>query len=204
MSGASGLRARKKRRTRERIEAAALDLIERDGFDATTIETIAVAAGIAPRTFFYYFPTKEDVVLSDYASRLERITDELTNRPAPEQSWTALRAAFLAVAADYEAEREQLIRRFHIMSTTPSVAARSLQLQAGWEDAVAESLTRRMGGQPDSDIRPRLLAASALAAMRSSLHHWLATRHETPLPDLVDACFSQLAAGLGETQGVPR
>lgn len=193
----SGLRARKKRQTRERIEAAALDLIERDGFDATTVETIAATAGIAPRTFFHYFPTKEDVVLADYATRLDRLIRELAGRARSERPWTALRMAFLTVASDYEAERDQLVRRFRIMAATPSVAARSLQLQAGWEDALVAALTRRIGIELDSDITPRLLASAALAALRSSLGHWLATGCRVRLPDLVDACFSHLAAGLG-------
>jgi AcrR family transcriptional regulator len=192
----AGLRATKKRQTRARIEAAALDLIERDGFDATTVEAIAAAAGIAPRTFFYYFPTKQDAVLADYASRLERIVGEVDGRPAHERAWTALRAAFVTVAADYDAERDQLIRRFRVMAATPSVAARSLQLHAGWEDAVATALARRAAVEPDSDLPSRLLASAALAAMRSALSHWIATGQHTRLPDLVAACFGRLGAGL--------
>lgn len=193
-----GLRARKKRETRRRIEAAALDLIERDGFDATTVEAIAAAAEISSRTFFHYFPVKEDVVLADYADRLGRITQLLARRPASEPPWTALRAAFLVVASDYEIERPQLVRRFRIMAATPSVFARSLQLQAGWEDRVAEAMARRGPHGPDGDIGPRLMASAALAAMRSSLGHWLATDARDPLPVLVEGCFARLAAGLAD------
>ncbi|MCZ7630956.1 MAG: TetR/AcrR family transcriptional regulator [Microthrixaceae bacterium] len=112
---------------------AALDLFARYGFDATTTEQIAAAADISPRTFFSYFPTKEDVVLADYAQRLERILTELAARPDGERPWEALRASLLVVATDYEAEREQLMLRFSIMAQCPSVFARNLALQAGWE-----------------------------------------------------------------------
>lgn len=193
-----GLRVRKKLETRRRIEAAALDLIERDGFDATTVEAIAAAAEISPRTFFHYFPTKEDVVLADYADRLTRITELLAGGPESEPPWTALRAAFLVVASDYESERPQLLRRFRIMATTPSVFARSLQLQAGWEDRVAEVMARRDPRRLEGDIEARLLASAALAAMRSSLRHWLATDARDPLPTLVEGCFARLAAGLAD------
>lgn len=192
-----GLRARKKLQTRQRIETAAFEHFGRDGYDGTTIEAIAAAADIAPRTFFYYFPTKEDVVLSDYADRLDRIVSQLSERPAIERPWDALRASFLVVAADYDTERDRIVRRFQLMATAPSVYARSLQLQAGWEDALAAALAQRMGCETEN-LGPRLLASSALSAMRSSQRHWVATGQQAPLPELVEHCFDQLAAGLAD------
>ena len=91
MTGDLGLRERKKLERRRRIEAAAIDLFERDGFSATTIEAIAARADIAPRTFFSYFATKEDVVLADYAERLDRIVAALAERPAIGRRTEALR-----------------------------------------------------------------------------------------------------------------
>ncbi len=190
-----GLRERKKLERRRCIEAAAIDLFETTDFDGTTIEDIAAKADIAPRTFFYYFATKEDVVLADYAARLELIIDELGRQPEGDGPWAALRASFLVVATDYSAERHQLVRRFAIMAENPSVYARSLQLQAGWEEALAEALAGRIG--TDNDIEARLMAAAALACMRSSLQHWLLTGHKTPLPELIEDCFDRLAHGLG-------
>ena len=198
MNDTPGLRERKKRERRRCIEEAAIDLFDRDGFDSTTIEAIAAAADIAPRTFFYYFPTKEDVVLADYAERLDRILDELGRQPQGDPAWDALRASFVTVAADYEARRADLIRRFVIMAANESVYARSLQLQAGWEDALAQVIEQR-GGHGVDTIESRLLAAASLACMRSSLRHWLATDHETALPMLIDGCFDRMANGLTVT-----
>ncbi len=190
-----GLRERKKRERRQCIEEAAIDLFARDGFDATTIEDIAAAADIAPRTFFYYFPTKEDVVLADYADRLDRIIDELGRRPHSEHPWNALRASFVTVAADYESRRDDLIGRFIIMAANPSVYARSLQLQAGWEDTLVRVLDEQSGQHADT-IESRLLAAASLACMRSSLQHWIITDHDDALPTLIDGCFDRLSNGL--------
>jgi AcrR family transcriptional regulator len=195
MNEVNGLRERKKRERRDSIEAAALDLFDAEGFDNTTVENIAAEADIAPRTFFSYFPTKEDVVLADYAGRLERILGELEKRPRSEAPWKAVKASFLLVAHDYESQREELIRRFTIIATNPSVYARSLQLQAGWEDALADSISARMNTAP-TDITPRLLAAAALACMRSTLRHWVASGHDSSLPDLAEQCFDQLSEGL--------
>src|SRR5574338_491117 len=152
-----GRRERNRRERRQRLEDVALDLFERQGFDSTTIEQIAGGAGLAPRTFFSYFPTKDDLVLADYGDRLGRILDELERRPADEHPWTALRASFAAVAGDYESEADRIRRRFTIMAATPSVFARNLQLQAGWERALVERLRTRLGARYD-DPTPRLLA----------------------------------------------
>lgn len=197
MNSDQGLRERKKNQTRKRIEAAAFALFERYGFDGTTVEAIAAGADIAPRTFFSYFPTKEDVVLADYASRLERIVEQLVHQPAAELPWVALKASLMVVAADYDNEREQIADRFRIMATTPSVYARSLQLQAGWEDTVATALALRMGCDSEN-LGPRLLASAALSAMRSSQRHWIATGQRSSLPTLVELCFDQLASGLAD------
>ncbi len=191
----TGLRERNKRERRRRLEDVALELFERDGYDKTTIEQVAAAAGLAPRTFFSYFATKDDLVLADYTDRLHRILDELDRRPTDESAWDALRSAFAAVAADYEAEADRLRRRFTIMAHNPSVFARNLQLQATWEQALSEHLMNRLGSDP-GDPTPRLLAATALAVMRASLQHWLTSQQATPLPTLVQRAFDQLGVGL--------
>ena len=81
------------------------------------------------------------------------------------------------------------------MASNPSVFARSLHLQAGWEQALTRRLTTRLGAQAD-DPTPRLLAATALAVMRASLQHWLTAPHTPALPALVQSGFDQLASGL--------
>jgi AcrR family transcriptional regulator len=195
VTASTGLRERNKRERRRRLEDVAIDLFERNGFDKTTIEQISAAAGLAPRTFFSYFASKDDLVLGDYAERLDRILDELEQQPVALPAWDALRTSFAAVASDYEAEVDRLIRRFTIMAATPSVYARSLQLQAGWEHTLATHLAARLDAEPE-DPRPRLLAATALAVMRASLQHWLTTGQTKPLPALVEVAFDQLGSGL--------
>jgi AcrR family transcriptional regulator len=190
-----GLRERKRLDRRRRIEDVAIDLFERQGFDATTIEQIAAAADIAPRTFFSYFDTKDDVVLADYADRLGRILHELDQRPTDEAAWSALQGSFAAVASDYAAESDRLARRFAIMAATPSVQARSLQLQAGWEHTLTTHLATRLAAA-SGDPTPRLLAATAVAVMRASLQHWLTGPRAVDLPTLVQDAFDQIGTGL--------
>lgn len=199
VSRGGGLRQRKKEQTRQRIEDAAQRLFAQKGFEAVTINAIANEAEIAPRTFFHYFPTKEDVALADFARRLASLISEVDRRPHDEEPWAALRAGFVAVAADHEQQQLQLFQQFQVMAAAPSVQARSLQLQAECEDALAMSLARRQGSDSGDDLTARLLAASALGAMRSSLRHWLQSTHTATLPAVLQSCFDQLAAGLAES-----
>ena len=101
MVGGVGLRERKKARTRESLEAAALDLFARQGFDATTIEEIADACEVSPRTFFRYFPTKEAVLFGDGESRCAALVDALSAQPADVAPLDALHAAMLDLARSY-------------------------------------------------------------------------------------------------------
>src|SRR5438105_5256723 len=140
-----GLRERHRKRTAADLEEAALTLFSERGFDAVTIDDIASAADVSRRTFFRYFASKEDVILSDHPKRLGALEAALDRRPADEPALTALRHAIMSMAGTYEEEREHLLRRFSLMTTTPALEARSLCLQRNWETAVTDMLAARMG-----------------------------------------------------------
>jgi AcrR family transcriptional regulator len=193
MAAPPGLRERKKLQRRKLIEDTALELFARDGFDATTVETIAAACDIAPRTFFSYFPTKDDLVLADYAERLARILDAFAARPANEPVWQALQGSFEAIAADYESEADRLRARFAIMATAPSVRARSLELQLGWEFALVERLSER--DDVVDDTVAQLLAGTALAIMRAALRQWFTSGTDSHPPELMRRGFALAGNG---------
>src|SRR3954470_6470630 len=120
-----GLRELKKQRTRIAIQEAALDLIVRQGYDATTCEQIAAAAEVSPSTFFRYFPTKEDVVLQDdydpmLIAAFEAVPAGVAPVPALRQ---AMRVAFEQIDA---VERARVLERTKLSLAVPALRARTL------------------------------------------------------------------------------
>lgn len=193
---AEGLRERHRKRTAADLEEAALRLFSEKGFDAVTIDDIAAAADVSRRTFFRYFASKEDVILSDHPKRLGELQAALDRRPADEPALTALRHAILSLAGSFEDQRDHMLRRFRLVTATPALEARSLCLQRNWETAVTGMLAQRMGADPAKDLRPGVVAATTMAAMRMATNNWLTGGGEGDLPAIVADALDLLDGGL--------
>ena len=192
-----GLRERKKARTREALQEAAMERFARQGFDGTTVEEIAEACEVSPRTFFRYFPTKEDVLFADGEARRERLLAVIAERPVDEPAFGALRAAMRTLAADYRDDRAALVARFQIVAASPHLQAYKAEHQHGWEAAVVDVLERRALAQhaPVSREELQLVTAVATAALRVALDVWVADPSAPDLGVLLDDAFARLAAG---------
>ena len=191
-----GLRERHRRRTAAELEEAALTLFTEKGFDAVTIDDIATAADVSRRTFFRYFASKEDVILSDHPRRLGELQAALDRRPDDEPALTALRQAILSLAGRFEQQREHMLRRFRLITETPALEARSLCLQRNWETGVTAMLADRMGVDPAEDLRPGVVAATTMSAMRIATANWLAGGGHGDLTAIVAAALDLLDGGL--------
>ena len=121
MEHEAGLRARKKQRTKADLERAAMRLFAERGFDAVTVDDIAAAVDVSARTFFRHFGSKDDVLMSFHRERLDRLRKQLASRPGDESPLVAVRQAMVAMAEDYEADKEDLFLRTRLMADTPSL-----------------------------------------------------------------------------------
>jgi AcrR family transcriptional regulator len=192
----TGLRERKKERTRQQLAQVALELFDEKGFGATTIDDIAGACDVSVRTFFRYFASKEDVLFADSDDRLQRLLAALSDRPPAESPMVAIRAAFGALVADYKDGREWMVRRHRILKADEHLRNRAAERQASWEDALAGVLRARPG-KAIPPLELQLIVGAATTAMRAASRVWADGGGRGDLPKLIDEAFDRLMRGLG-------
>ncbi|OLT08348.1 hypothetical protein BJF90_12730 [Pseudonocardia sp. CNS-004] len=197
----SGLRERKKQRTREALTDAACVLFARQGVENTTVEQIAAAVDVSPRTFFRYFSSKEDVTVSVLDQQLTEVIRTLEARPPEESVLTALRRAVVEVVRAHEDGGSEgggiHVRNARaLLLSSPAVRAAALHRAALRSGEMAGMLAARMGVDPTRDGRPQLVAAIALVALETTVGEWQVHRPDVPLSTLFDEAFDLLAGGL--------
>jgi AcrR family transcriptional regulator len=190
----NGLRERKKTQTREAIVAAALDLFERQGYDATTVEEIAEAAEVSPRTFFRYFESKAEVVLGQNEDSAD-LEEWLGSRPPEEGPVESVRHAMQEGMAEVAADATQL-RKMRIMLGTPSLRPRAQEHFNEHQAEMAQHFAVRMGLADDA-LAPHVIAAAIGNAIWTVVNRWVA---EDAPPEklfaMIDEAFDLLAKGM--------
>jgi AcrR family transcriptional regulator len=185
-------RARKKAATKQSIQEQALRLFAEKGYDATTVDEIAAAAGVSHMTFFRYFPRKEAVVEYDeYDPLLEEL---LAARPPQEPPLTALHNAIRAgLEKILTADHDALLVRTRLVLRNPALRSRNVIAQEATREMFARALARR-AGLPEPDFTCTVQASAALAAIGPAMMAWAEGEHDDPIA-LIDAAFAALKAG---------
>ena len=179
--------------THGHVGEVALRLFRQRGFEQTTVDDIAAELGIARRTLFRYFPSKNDIVWGDFDSVLDRLRAELGARDPAAPMLDTLREAVVASNA-YPAELlPELRTRITLITRVPALQAHSMLRYAAWRRVVAEFVAGRVGVGAD-DLLPRALGYAALAASTSAFGYWVDTP-DSDLPSLLDRSYRMLAAG---------
>ncbi|MFD8917337.1 TetR/AcrR family transcriptional regulator [Streptomyces sp. NPDC059569] len=189
-----GLRERKKLRTRTAIRRAAFGLIAEQGYEATTIEQIAEASEVSPSTVFRYFPTKEDIVLTDDYDAV--MASVLRSRPAGEPPLESIR--FLldqTLQSILATEYDEAIQRTKLMVEVPAVRARMTETMAESAKLLGDVLAERTGRAPD-DLELRLFIAAMLSVVREVTLYWGEHGNQDDLRVLVGHALDSVAEGL--------
>lgn len=180
-------RGRARVTSKDGLGAVGLDLFIDRGFDAVTVDDIAAAAGIGRRTFFRYFPSKNDVPWGDFEALLTAFAARLGETPADVPVIEAVR---MAVRSFNDVPSEELLRHRHrmrILLTTPDLVAHSTVRYAEWRAVIADFVARRRGTAASAAI-PQAVSWACLGISLSAYEQWLAAADDDLLA-LIDSSF---------------
>lgn len=165
-----GLRERKKIQTRQAIRRTAYRLFDDQGYDATPVDQIAEEAEVSPSTVFRYFPTKEDIVLTDEYDPM--IEESLRNRPADEPPVVALREALSeALLRIYTSDVDETWKRIRLIREVPALRGRMNEQSAETCRVLASALSERTG-RPVDDLELRIVTGAMLGALTEAIFSW--------------------------------
>lgn len=179
--------------SRTELERVGFALFEQRGFDDTTIDDIATAAGIGRRTFFRYFASKNDLVWGDFEEQLARLRSLLDAVPAGVPIMKALRS----VVIEFNRFDSHVVpwhrRRMELILQVPALRADSTLRYRSWQAAIIDFAAARSGA-PVTAPEPRLIGHLALATCITAYELWL-DDESADLTALLDALFLRLAEG---------
>lgn len=199
-------RERRKQRTRDALVHAALALFASKGYERTAVHEITDAVDVSERTFFRYFASKEDLILSLMGEAAALLTSELAARPAREDPFTAMRNAHLVLLrrAAEETETISYLRVLRLVESTPALLSAQLRYSHERAEDIIRVLAEREGVDPVTDPRPRVLAAVVGSLMFLAIRDWqcgggestetMATAFDTYAAETIPALTGRWAA----------
>ena len=189
---ASGQPGRPRVTSEAELEHVAFELFEANGFAQTTVEDIAMAAGIGRRTFFRYFPSKNDVPWGMFEMELQRMRALLKACPRDIPLMDAIRVALV----DFNQVEPDRIprhrRRMELILRVPALLAHSTLRFAAWRAVIAEFVAERTGQRPDA-LAPQAIAHAVLGVAIAAYEQWLDDEN-AELGTLLDLAMRHLAA----------
>jgi AcrR family transcriptional regulator len=187
-----GLRARKRQETLERIAETGLRLFSKDGYEATTLDAIAEAAGISRRTFFYYFKSKEEILL-DWQMRgfSASLHKAVLAQPSDKAPVVAVRDALLILSAGFRTQEFISIDR--VLRSSETLKARKQATYGIHEQALHATLVERWPS-PDRSSALRLVAMASLGAMRIAIENWIQAGGDQSIDSFLRDAFDKLTA----------
>ncbi|HEX9358789.1 MAG TPA: TetR family transcriptional regulator [Streptosporangiaceae bacterium] len=191
---AGGRRQRKKQRTRDALIQAAMELFAAQGYDHTAVHEITDAVDVSERTFFRYFASKEDLVLSFVRDGQTAFAGALAARPPEEDPFTAARQAFQISLRELPGRTGEVASYLSVMGlidSTPALLAAYLRYVHDHDDEIIQVLALREGVDPASDRRPRVLAAMIGSLVFLANRDWRAGGD--PTPEAMAAAFDAYA-----------
>ncbi|WP_419849208.1 TetR family transcriptional regulator [Candidatus Poriferisocius sp.] len=169
----TGLRERKRDRTRRALRETAVRLFAENGYHETTVDEIAEAIEVSPRTFYRYFPNKEEVLFDESADMRATVAEVLAEAKPGVSLVEAITSAVVEVAATYDSQSVQFQQLARILMASPELRSAGLEDLHRWEAVYVPIIARHLKGNPDSDPTIRVLAGAVVAAQRIAHDRWM-------------------------------
>ncbi len=185
---------RRRSTTPDHIADVAIELFTARGFAEVSVDDVAHAAGIARRTLFRYYASKNAIVWGDFDAHLAHLQELLDNIDPRVRMGEALRAALLAFNTFDECETARHRQRMRVILQTPELQAYSMTMYAGWREVMAGFVARRLGVRTTHPL-PQTVAWTMLGVALSAYEHWLGDERVT-LPEALGSAFDIVGAGL--------
>lgn len=188
------VRERTRRAVRGELAQLAVSLFVEKGYDETTIDDLAAAAGMSKRTFFRYFASKEELVMGKYEYFGEQLAEDLAARPAGELIWVSLRQIFKRVA-DYvenDARRAESVAMEKIVRDHPTLNASYLERVSRMQELLLDEVRSRTGWTDPADPRTAAIVGAAFSCLIAAWAIWLATDQAQPFGDLLDQAMDAI------------
>lgn len=186
------VRERTRRAVRAELAMLAQDLFVAQGYDETTIDDIAAAAGMSRRTFFRYFASKEGLVLGKYEIVGDRLAEALAARPHDEPIWVSLRRAF-DVVVDYFADDPDATRTVameRIIQSNPALTAGQLERISRTQDQLLDIVRDRTGRHDPNDTRAAAIVGAAFSCLIAAKSTWVDSDQARPFGELLDEAMA--------------
>ena len=201
---ATGLRERKKQKTRDLIAETALRLFSEQGYDATTVAEIADETDVSVRTVFTYFPAKEDILFSDHLGFEQGLRLALAERAAETSALDALRNFMVENLSRFD-DHGRL--RWQVVSHDERLKIRERARQAELGQVIAAAIAYDLGEDVD-DLRPQLVTAAVIAAFTATYEHRWSARSRTAsraqAVAVIDEAIAFLSGGLDAIRAFPK
>lgn len=194
--GESGRRGRPPSTSPRELELIALRLFFDQGFDETTVDDIALEAGVTSRTFFRYFDTKAAVLWHAFDNEVLALRTALSDVPRDVPLLDGVRQAVVSVNRYTAADVPELRKRIHLISSVPALQASAAPHYDAWEQAIIDFAADRLGQSP-TDLIPLAIGRATLAVCRAAYERWI-TRADADLPAYLDEAIRALASGFAQ------
>ena len=167
-----GLRERKKQALRQLLAETTIELFLKYGFHGTTVDRIADVAGISRRTFFHYFPAKQDVVTAWYAQQGEYLAAIFRKRPADEPIWDSLVVAFLKMHKHYGGDEERTRRLRRLIHLEPALLAKKYDFYVSAAEMLVPAVKARIRTPVKQNLLVHVVVQAAIAAYNAAYGEW--------------------------------